>query len=321
MFRILDVNTNHGAPNLDEALARAHPADRERLKGALEQARLGHPLSIRYRIVTRRATVRFVELVMAGKASPDGSTVLIGWLRDLTETRHAEREIAIHIAVTEALSRWDTFDQSAETLIRDLAMAFGFIRAALWIPVDGALVARVIWQSYGQGQLRRQTAGMRLSPGDGLAGIAWQSKTPVTVVSAADEPEYQFRDEVARDGLRGAAAVPIIASGQVLGVISLAGPEALELTDRLSATLSGIGHEIGAFLEHRVAEWTDQGLSAREVQILQLSSEGLSGPAIAGRLGISPATVKTHFEHIYDKYDVPDRVAAVAKALRAGLIR
>ena len=63
------------------------------------------------------------------------------------------------------------------------------------------------------------------------------------------------------------------------------------------------------------------GLSPREVQMLQLSSEGLSGPAIATRLGISPATVKTHFENIYAKYDVPDRVAAVAKAIRAGLIR
>jgi DNA-binding NarL/FixJ family response regulator len=322
MYRILDVDPDHDAPSLEETLARVHPADRERLEGALKQAQLGQPaLSIRYRIVTQQAIIRFVEAVMAGNASSNGSTVLVGWLRDLTETHHAEREIAIHIAVSETLSQWESFEQSAERLIGELALAFGFNRAALWLPGGGELVARIIWPSHDREQLRRETAEMRLSPGEGLAGIAWQTKAPVTVASAAEEPGYRFRDEADREGLRGAVAVPIVASDQVLGVISLAGREALELTDRLSATLSGVGHEVGAFLEHRAAEWMDQGLSAREVEILQLASEGLSGPAIAGRLGISPATVKTHFENIYAKYGVPDRVAAVAKALRAGLIR
>ena len=55
--------------------------------------------------------------------------------------------------------------------------------------------------------------------------------------------------------------------------------------------------------------------------MLQLAADGLSGPEIAAHLHVSPATVKTHFENIYAKYDVSDRVAAVAKALREGLIR
>jgi Bacterial regulatory proteins, luxR family len=38
------------------------------------------------------------------------------------------------------------------------------------------------------------------------------------------------------------------------------------------------------------------------------------------RLLLSRSTVKTHFEHIYAKLGVSNRVAAVATALRAGLI-
>ena len=73
MFRILGVDADHDAPSLDETLSRVHPADRERLKAALEQARLGHgPRCIRYRVVTRPGTVRFVEAVMAGKAHRTG---------------------------------------------------------------------------------------------------------------------------------------------------------------------------------------------------------------------------------------------------------
>ena len=61
-------------------------------------------------------------------------------------------------------------------------------------------------------------------------------------------------------------------------------------------------------------------LSEREIEVLRLAAEGASGPAIAEQLVLSPATVKTHFEHIYEKLGVGDRAAAVAYALRSGLI-
>ncbi len=61
-------------------------------------------------------------------------------------------------------------------------------------------------------------------------------------------------------------------------------------------------------------------LTARETEILQLAAHGMSGPEIAEHLVISPGTVKTHFQNIYMKWNVADRTAAVAKALREGLI-
>lgn len=60
--------------------------------------------------------------------------------------------------------------------------------------------------------------------------------------------------------------------------------------------------------------------SEREREVLALAAEGHSGPQIAERLVISPATVKSHFENIYEKLGVANRGAAVAKALRLGLI-
>ena len=41
---------------------------------------------------------------------------------------------------------------------------------------------------------------------------------------------------------------------------------------------------------------------------------------VAIELASSVATVRTHFGHIYDKLEVGDRAAAVAKALRLGMI-
>ena len=61
-------------------------------------------------------------------------------------------------------------------------------------------------------------------------------------------------------------------------------------------------------------------LTARELEVLQLAAEGRSAPLIAVDLGVSVATVRTHFGHIYGKLGVGDRAAAVAKAMRLGMI-
>jgi two-component system, NarL family, nitrate/nitrite response regulator NarL len=61
-------------------------------------------------------------------------------------------------------------------------------------------------------------------------------------------------------------------------------------------------------------------LTARELEILRLAADGASNADIAERLHLSGTTVKTHLAHVYDKLEVPDRAAAVARAIRRGLL-
>ena len=64
----------------------------------------------------------------------------------------------------------------------------------------------------------------------------------------------------------------------------------------------------------------DSPLTPREVEVLELAADGNRRGGIARTLLVSPATVRTHFEHIYAKLGVHDRAAAVAQAMRLGLI-
>jgi two-component system nitrate/nitrite response regulator NarL len=61
-------------------------------------------------------------------------------------------------------------------------------------------------------------------------------------------------------------------------------------------------------------------LTRRELEMLELLAEGLSNADIAGRLFVSPETVKAHLRNMFGKLGVSDRTAAVAVALRKGLI-
>jgi len=61
-------------------------------------------------------------------------------------------------------------------------------------------------------------------------------------------------------------------------------------------------------------------LSERERQVLEAFARGLSGPQVAAELFIEVSTVKTHTQRLYEKLGVSDRGAAVAEAMRRGLL-
>jgi two-component system nitrate/nitrite response regulator NarL len=61
-------------------------------------------------------------------------------------------------------------------------------------------------------------------------------------------------------------------------------------------------------------------LSPRELEVLRLAADGMSAVEIGEHLHLSKTTVRTHLQHVYEKFGVADRTAAVAQALRRGLL-
>ncbi|MFJ3959186.1 response regulator [Arthrobacter sp. NPDC090010] len=83
---------------------------------------------------------------------------------------------------------------------------------------------------------------------------------------------------------------------------------------------TALAPEVAARLVGRLQNPVPQ-LSAREVEILELLATGLSNTALARRLFISVATVKTHLVHIYAKLGVDNRTAAITAAVQKKIIR
>ncbi|MEP7305507.1 MAG: response regulator transcription factor [Acidobacteriota bacterium] len=65
---------------------------------------------------------------------------------------------------------------------------------------------------------------------------------------------------------------------------------------------------------------TQPALTFREFQVLELLATGKRNKEIAADLGISSDTARAHIKSIFIKFNVHDRTAALAEALRRGMI-
>ena len=62
-------------------------------------------------------------------------------------------------------------------------------------------------------------------------------------------------------------------------------------------------------------------LTPREMDVLCLLVEGLTNQGIAQALTLSPGTVKSYLQTVFQKLDVSDRTQAAVKAIRLGLVK
>jgi two-component system, NarL family, nitrate/nitrite response regulator NarL len=126
---------------------------------------------------------------------------------------------------------------------------------------------------------------------------AFRDRQSIYDVMAAGASGYLAKD-TARDAI--CDAIEAIAGGAKLVDSTLQSELLTELQLR--------GRQAGA------------SLSQRELEVLTLTAEGLSSAEIGRRLYIGPSTVKTHLDRIAEKLGVRGRTAAVAEALRRGLL-
>lgn len=133
--------------------------------------------------------------------------------------------------------------------------------------------------------------------------------TRVLLISAHDEPAIVY--QALQQGATGFVLKDSTRSEIVKAVLDCA-----QGRDVVAPALVG---GLTAEIRHR-AEPTGPVLSAREREVLNRIARGQSIPVIAGELYVAPSTVKTHVQRLYEKLGVSDRAAAVAEAMRQGLL-
>ena len=109
-----------------------------------------------------------------------------------------------------------------------------------------------------------------------------------------------------------------IAAGVMGYILKDAVPDDLiHVIREVHAGRRSIPAEIEAVLDARAMQ---PSLTVREFQVLQLLATGKRNKEIASALGISADTTNAHVKSIFQKFNVHDRTAALAEAIRRGII-
>ena len=77
---------------------------------------------------------------------------------------------------------------------------------------------------------------------------------------------------------------------------------------------------LAAQIQERETSGGPPQLTDREQEVLELVAEGYSAPDIGKHIHLSTTTVKSHLHSLYEKLGVSDRAAAVAEAMRRGML-
>ena len=172
---------------------------------------------------------------------------------------------------------------------------------------------------------RRALALIReLSPDVAVLDVKMPELDGLRVLTAVRRDALPTRVVLISAFLVGAVAFEAVAEGAAAFLSKDA--DRRRLTDTIAAVSRGetvIAPEVQAGLAAEIqlrGAKERPGLSQREREILGHIAAGRSAPDIARLLHLSPATVKSHLQALYEKLGVSERAAAVAEAMRRGLL-
>ena len=170
--------------------------------------------------------------------------------RDATELRSAERHREAQLAVTGAIASSSTVREAVPKLLAALGASLAWDRATAWM-LDrdaGALRRWALWEHGAPARVRRD--------GEVLAAREGRLATVCGSGRASWEHEQLATDgaDAAQDPMRTAVSTAICAGEQVVGVLEFGSRETRPRDDRLLELLTGLGAQIGNFIERKRAE-------------------------------------------------------------------
>lgn len=149
---------------------------------------------------------------------------------------------------------------------------------------------------------------LNLPDGTGFDVIIWArniSKTIGIVVLTLHEDDAHLLA-----AMQAGASAYILKSAPITELVAA-------ITHSVAAPLNFVGRGVAQALNRKSDGF---GLTARELDVLELLPSGSSNIALSKQLFLSEATIKTHLAAIYRKLSAENRTQAVAIARKAGLV-
>jgi len=287
----LDVNAGlhrTGASCFEQVL----PDDVLALMAVLRQLREAGPaIECEFRIINEFDGLRWLRLVSLPQAQP-GLAIQTGVVIDVTSTRLAAMRERFCFESTQFLIGAPTLGESVTKVIQLVCDNLGWECGAYWALEqeqmgDHQLACQYEWhkRDYPLAAFIRQTAALRLAPGEGLVGNVWRTMQPAWVENMATDQDFLRRKSAHECGLQSGYAFPV-------SYVTVDGRRhshgVLEFYSSLSrqreAQLPSLSATIGALIAQTVLRIAQQELIRQLAQVDDLT--GLAN--------------RKHFHHLLD---------------------
>jgi diguanylate cyclase (GGDEF)-like protein/PAS domain S-box-containing protein len=191
-----------------------------------------------------------------------------------------------HIKRNEALLRLEqriahAFDAASDALGALRAVMQAVCESERWDSgrylevADGGLHAFAHWSTDDRAVLQyiERVRTIVFKPGQGLVGLAWQSREPLWVSDIRDGPSAGHPGLALSMGARSALVVPVLLLDTVIGVFIFHSRQVRERDERLLQAMQLIGSQIGQLLRRARAEDAVRESEARFRSLCALSSD------------------------------------------------
>ena len=243
-----------------ERLRDAHIAGFTRYLLTNEARLLGTPMRVPARC--RDGSERPIELLLSAVRPADGRRLLLGTIRPLEQRAHPVGEAYDLDAIGQLLSVLLTqpgasIAEAAEQLLPALG---GWLRAhvgAFWQPHPSGRTLRCVsvWQDATDRAptFAAITRRQRLAPGVGLPGRVWQSRRPLWISDVVADANFPRLGAALEEGLRSGFAFPVIAEGDVVGVVEFLADAPTGPNPAVLAATAILGYAMGTLRPDRHA--------------------------------------------------------------------
>ena len=203
-----------------------------------------------------------------GEFKQDGKHFFTGICRDISERKRVQARLATQHAVTRIIAEAQDVTEATPQIIRAICESLGWDVGGIWRlhHEEKSLRCAEAWHSpsIADEVYEDMCSEHPLPPGVGLPGQVWASGGVIWMEDVTQEPNFPRARAAERAGLRSAFAFPIMLGANLVGVMEFFSREVRARDEEVIEMLSGLGNQIGQFMERRRIERERIELLARE---------------------------------------------------------
>ena len=175
--------------------------------------------------------------------------------RDITERTRSERRRNAQYAVASLLAGSWSIGEAGPRVIEAVATVGNWISGSIWMR-DGttdALKCSITWQhdKPGLADFAKATQTTALTGGQGLPGRVMTSRKPLWIEDLATDADFPRAAAATAAQLKSAFAFPLVAEGEVNGVLELFSHDTVRPDEDLLSLMEALGSQIGLFIHRR----------------------------------------------------------------------